>query len=145
MRPWTPWRAWDFTDHVGVRIALDKMPQNAHGDWVKAALTYLKVKHVRTNSDTAAALAIMRMLNRDLGVRFHYTSFRPARNATEPEVRTALYRRPDWIVAQGLKGMTDGVESLNEWDGEGAVPNLWRDQLHWAQQALWSKRPTLRS
>jgi len=145
LAPVRPFRAWDFGDHVGVRVALDKAPHSTHPEWTKAALAYLRVRHVRTNADSPAAVTAMKALNRDLGVRFHFTSSRPARNADEAAVKLAVQKRAQWVIAQGLKPITDSIESFNEWDGDGAIPNLWMKQLGWAQKWLWAMRDNLRA
>jgi hypothetical protein len=80
-----------------------------------------------------------------LGVRFHFTAFAPPKTADKATTEAAAVRRIDWVTAQGLKAMTTSVESFNEWDSNHPTTPPWRDQLRWAQAAMWAKRAAFRA
>ena len=145
LAPVRPFRAWDFGDNVGIRVAFEKAPHKDHPDWTESALRYLGVRHVRTNATSPASVTTIKRLHDRLGIRFHFTAIKPPTSANEATTREFARKRAAWIIANGLKGLTTSVESMNEWDDKGA-PSLWMNQLRWAQDELWDVvRAQLRS
>ena len=91
LAPVRPFRAWDFGDNVGIRVAFEKAPHKDHPDWTESALRYLGVRHVRTNATSPGSVTTIKRLHDRLGIRFHFTAIKPPTCCRERGPR----RRPD--------------------------------------------------
>ena len=142
LRPVTPRRVFDLLDAIGVCGHLDGKPSSDHQAQTVAAVRYIGVKHVRSNGNGAPTLNILTQLNAD-GVSFHGTaSGKPPKPCDENDVKVAIRKRIDWMVANKSKFGMDSAESFNEWFSSRSKRPNWAQELQWAQKELKSYMKT---